>query len=78
MRNIKYSLKRFCVLIVSFLLLSHIFAVDVSINQIVKNLNGMRPGAAADFLLAMDDYTIIDILREAEKIADEELSCLLK
>lgn len=68
----KHSLKRLFIIIVSFLLLPYLFAVDVNINQIAKNLNDMRPEAAVDVLLAIDDYTVIDILREVEEIAAEE------
>lgn len=62
--------KRFILISLSFLFLSSLFAVDI--NQIARNLNGMRPQAAVDILVAMDDYTIIDVLREVEEIAAKE------
>ena len=42
---------------------------NINIEQIAKNLNGMRPEAAVDILSAMDDQTIIDVLRKVEEIA---------
>lgn len=42
---------------------------NVNIEQIALNLNGMRPEAAVDILLAMDDQTVIDVLRKVEEIA---------
>ena len=36
------------------------------------NLNGMRPAAAVDILVAMDDQTVIDVLRKVEEIAKEK------
>lgn len=42
---------------------------NVNIEQIAANLNGMRPEAAVNILLAMDDQTVIDVLRKVEEIA---------
>ncbi len=42
---------------------------EVNIEQIALNLNGMRPEAAVNILLAMDDQTVIDVLRKVEEIA---------
>lgn len=42
---------------------------DLNIEQIATNLNGMRPQASVDILLAMDDQTVIDVLRKVEEIA---------
>lgn len=42
---------------------------NINVEQIAKNLNGMRPQAAVDILVAMDDQTIIDVLRKTEEIA---------
>lgn len=50
---------------------------DKNIEQIAKNLNGMRPEAAVDILSAMDDQTVIDVLRKVEEIAAEEGSSSL-
>ena len=33
------------------------------------NLNGMQPLAAVNILIAMDDQTVIDVLRKVEEIA---------
>jgi flagellar protein FlbB len=41
----------------------------VNIEQIANNLNGMRPEAAVNILVAMDDQTVIDVLRKVEEIA---------
>ena len=41
----------------------------VNIEQIALNLNGMRPEAAVNILLAMDDQMVIDVLRKVEEIA---------
>jgi len=42
---------------------------NVNIEQIAANLNGMRPQAAVDILLAFDDQVVIDVLRKVEEIA---------
>ena len=42
---------------------------NVNIEQIATNLNGMQPDSAVNILLAMDDQTIIDVLRKVEEIA---------
>lgn len=42
---------------------------DKNIEQIATNLNGMRPQAAVDILLAMDDQDVIDVLRKVEELA---------
>ena len=42
---------------------------NINVEQIAKNLNGMRPQAAVDILIAMDDQTVIDVLRKVEEIA---------
>lgn len=42
---------------------------NVNIEQIAANLNGMQPTAAVNILLAMDDQTVIDVLRKVEEIA---------
>jgi flagellar protein FlbB len=42
---------------------------NVNIEQIASNLNGMRPQAAVDILVAMDDQTVIDVLRKVEEMA---------
>lgn len=42
---------------------------NVNIEQIAANLNGMRPEAAVNILVAMDDQTVIDVLRKVEEIA---------
>jgi len=44
---------------------------NINVEQIAKNLNGMRPQAAVDILIAMDDQTVIDVLRKVEEIAAE-------
>lgn len=44
---------------------------NINVEQIAKNLNGMRPQAAVDILIAMDDQTVIDVLRKVEEIASE-------
>ena len=44
---------------------------DVNIEQIANNLNGMRPQAAVDILIAMDDQIVIDVLRKVEELAKE-------
>ena len=43
-----------------------------NIEQIVQNLNGMQPANAVAILLEMDDQDIIDVLRRAEELAQEE------
>lgn len=45
---------------------------NVNIGQIAANLNGMRPEAAVSILVAMDDQTVIDVLRKVEDIAKEK------
>ena len=45
---------------------------DKNIEQIANNLNGMRPEAAVAILTAMDDQTVIDVLRKVEEIASAE------
>ena len=45
---------------------------NVNIEQIAKNLNGMRPEAAVNILIAMDDQDVIDVLRKVEEIAAAE------
>ena len=42
---------------------------NVNIEQVALNLNGMRPEAAVNILLAMDDQMVIDVLRKVEEIA---------
>lgn len=42
---------------------------NVNIEQIALNLNGMQPAAAVNILIAMDDQTIIDVLRKVVEIA---------
>ena len=44
---------------------------EVNIEQIANNLNGMRPQAAVDILVAMDDQIVIDVLRKVEEMAKE-------
>ena len=44
---------------------------EVNIEQIANNLNGMKPAAAVDILVAMDDQIIIDVLRKVEEMAAE-------
>ena len=45
---------------------------NINVEQIAKNLNGMRPEAAVGILVAMDDQTVIDVLRKVEEIAAAE------
>lgn len=45
---------------------------NINVEQIAKNLNGMRPQAAVDILIAMDDQVVIDVLRKVEEIAKTE------
>lgn len=42
---------------------------NINVEQIANNLNGMRPEAAVAILEAMDDQTVIDVLRKVEEIA---------
>lgn len=42
---------------------------NINIVQIANNLNGMRPENAVAILEAMDDQTVIDVLRKVEEIA---------
>ncbi|MCH5292560.1 MAG: flagellar protein FlbB [Treponema sp.] len=43
--------------------------INVNVEQIAKNLNGMRPEAAVGILEALDDQTVIDVLRKVEELA---------
>lgn len=45
---------------------------NANIIQIAKYMNGMRPENAVANLLEMDDQDIIDVLRAAEKMAQEQ------
>ncbi|MCR4734458.1 MAG: flagellar protein FlbB [Treponema sp.] len=45
--------------------------INVNIEQIANNLNGMRPEAAVNILIAMNDQLIIDVLRKVEELAAE-------
>ena len=45
---------------------------NINVEQIAKNLNGMRPEASVAILVAMDDQTVIDVLRKVEEIAAAE------
>lgn len=45
---------------------------NINVEQIAKNLNGMRPQAAVNILIAMDDQVVIDVLRKVEEIAKTE------
>lgn len=40
-----------------------------NVEQIANNLNGMTPNAAVAILVALDDQTVIDVLRKVEEIA---------
>lgn len=42
---------------------------NINVEQIAKNLNGMKPDAAVAILVAMDDQTVIDVLRKVEELA---------
>ena len=42
---------------------------EVNIEQSANNLNGMRPEAAVNILVAMDDQVVIDVLRKVEEMA---------
>jgi len=42
---------------------------EVNIEQIASWLNGMTPAAAVGQLIAMDDQTVIDVLRKVEEMA---------
>ncbi len=42
---------------------------NINVEQIANNLNGMTPQAAVGILLAMDDQTVIDVLRKVEELA---------
>lgn len=42
---------------------------NINVEQIANNLNGMRPQSAVDILIAMDDQTVIDVLRKVEELA---------
>lgn len=43
--------------------------INVNIEQIANNLNGMRPEAAVNILIAMNDQLVIDVLRKVEELA---------
>ncbi len=45
---------------------------NINIEQIARNLNGMKPQAAVNILIAMDDQIVIDVLRKVEEIATAE------
>lgn len=45
---------------------------EYNIEQIARNLNGMRPANAVDILTNMDDQLIIDVLRKVEEISASE------
>ena len=47
---------------------------NVNIEQIALTLHGMRPEAAVNILLAMDDQMVIDVLRKVEEIAQRNCS----
>ena len=42
---------------------------NINVEQIANNLNGMTPQAAVAILVAMDDQTVIDVLRKVDEIA---------
>lgn len=42
---------------------------EVNVEQIAANLNGMAPNNAVNILVAMDDQTVIDVLRKCDEIA---------
>lgn len=42
---------------------------EVNVEQIATNLNGMAPNNAVSILVAMDDQTVIDVLRKCDEIA---------
>lgn len=42
---------------------------NINVEQIANNLNGMTPKAAVAILIAMDDQTVIDVLRKVEELA---------
>lgn len=42
---------------------------EVNVEQIATNLNGMAPNNAVNILVAMDDQTVIDVLRKCDEIA---------
>ena len=42
---------------------------NINVEQIANNLNGMRPEASVAILVAMDDQTVIDVLRKVEELA---------
>ena len=44
---------------------------NVNVEQIATNLNGMAPKNAVSILVAMDDQTVIDVLRKVEELAKE-------
>lgn len=44
---------------------------NINVSRIVANLNGMKPEAAVNILLSMDDQTVIDVLRKTEEVAKQ-------
>ena len=44
---------------------------NVNVEQIATNLNGMAPKNAVSILVAMDDQTVIDVLRKVEELAKQ-------
>ena len=42
---------------------------NINVEQIANNLNGMTPQASVASLVAMDDQTVIDVLRKVDEIA---------
>ena len=42
---------------------------NINVEQIANNLNGMTPQASVAILVAMDDQTVIDVLRKVDEIA---------
>lgn len=47
---------------------------QLNYRAIAEQLNGMRPEAAVDILVAMEDQLVIDVLRKVEEIAVETKS----
>ena len=50
---------------------------EVNIEQIALNLNGMKPVNAVNILIAMDDQTVIDVLRKEDEIAKKNSTASL-
>lgn len=50
---------------------------EVNIEQIALNLNGMKPVNAVNILIAMDDQTVIDVLRKVDEIAKKNSTASL-